>query len=394
MINSVFNYGSTGRICFDLAEVAKEYNYNVKVLYGRAESLDSRAIKISSDLDVYISMLQTRLFDNHGLCNKKETLRALKWIDEFKPDIIHLHNLHGYYINYEMLFNYIKQRNIPVVWTLHDCWAFTGHCSYYSLINCNKWKVQCSNCVQTKSYPASYVLDRSENNYKQKMDAFTNVHNMALVTPSKWLKGEVQESFLKNYPVKVIYNGLDLDVFKPVNSDFKKKHGLLKKKIILGVANIWSEHKGLKDFISLSKMIDETWKIVLVGVSKSQARNLPDNILSILRTNNINELVEIYSAADVFVNPSKQETMGMVTVEALACGTPVIVYNKTAVPEVVGENCGYVVETNPKDIYDKLNVIDNVDTKQCVLWAKQFDKRITYEKYMQLYKDLKRSNIE
>jgi len=328
-INSVCGIRSTGRICTDLAEVLEQNGHECKIAYGREsvpEKYQKYAIRIGSDFDVKMHALQSRLFDNSGFCSKRATEKFIEWVKEYNPDIIHLHNIHGYYINIEVLFNYLEEADKPVVWTLHDCWTFTGHCAHYSYVQCDKWKVGCNNCQQRKSYPSSFLFDHSRKNWLKKKALFTRVKNMTLVTPSKWLAGEVRQSFLNMYPVTVVPNGIDLNVFKPTPSNFRKKNNLEGKKIVLGVASAWNPLKGLNDFVALSKILDENYKIVLVGVTAKQKKKLPKDILAIERTNNVKELAEIYTAADVFLNPTYQDTYPTVNIEAQACGTPVVTY--------------------------------------------------------------------
>lgn len=357
-INSVCGYGSTGKICIDLAEKLLHEGNEVKIAYGRGRTDYSNAIKIGRPLDNYIHIMETRLFDNHGLASKRATAIFLKWADQYDPDCLWLHNLHGYYINYEMLFEWIKKRPQMIVkWTLHDCWSFTGHCTYFSMVNCDKWKSQCSNCCQKKQYPSSYIMDCSADNYNRKKKAFSNVQNMVLITPSAWLKKLVKQSFLGQYTVEVVKNTIDREIFHPRESNFREKYNLNDKIIILGVANIWTERKGYLDFIELSKLLDDRFRIFLVGLSKKQIKKLPSEIMGISRTRNQIELAEIYTAADVYVNPSREETYGLTNAEALACGTPTIVYKDTACEEVARENGGIVVEQNIMAIYDAIKSV-------------------------------------
>lgn len=331
MINSVCGIRSTGRICTDLAEVLEQNGHECKIAYGREtvpEKYQKYAVRIGSDFGVKLHALQSRIFDNAGFGSKRATERFVEWVKEYDPDVIHLHNIHGYYINIEVLFKYLAEANKPVVWTLHDCWSFTGHCAYFSYVGCDKWKTGCSKCIQKKSYPSCILFDRCKKNWLLKKDLFTSVKKMTLVTPSKWLASLVKESYLGKYLVKVIPNGIDLDVFKPSPSDFREKNGLVGKRIILGVASVWDKRKGFEDFIELSKIVDENTKIVLVGLSKAQLPNLPKNILGIERTDNAKELAKIYTAADVLFNPTYEDNFPTVNLEAQACGLPVISYGK------------------------------------------------------------------
>lgn len=344
-INSVCGIRSTGRICTDIAEALGQDGHECKIAYGREtvpEKYEKYAVRVGSDFGVKVHAGLSRIFDRSGFYSKKATKKFVKWIKEYDPDIIHLHNLHGYYINIKILFDYLKKANKPVIWTLHDCWPFTGHCSYFDYIGCNKWQTLCRRCPQKKKYPASLIFDNSEKNYKIKSKIFNGISNLTIVTPSEWLAQLLKQSFFKDYPVKVINNGIDLTVFKPTPSDFKEKNNLLDKKIILGVASVWDARKGLNDFVELSKLLDDAYKIVLVGISETQKRNLPTNILTISRTNSISELAEIYSASYVLFNPTYEDNYPTVNLEAQACGTPVITYNSGGSAESVPD--GNVVE--------------------------------------------------
>jgi glycosyltransferase involved in cell wall biosynthesis len=321
------------------------------------------------------------------------TKKLINKIIEASPDIIHLHNVHGYYLNVKLLFDFLADYNKPVVWTLHDCWSFTGHCAYFSYVGCDKWKSGCKNCPQKKSYPASILLDNSNKNYTQKKLAFNKLKNLTLVTPSYWLADTVKQSFLSDYTAKTIYNGIDLEIFKPTESDFKKRFGIEDKKILLGVANIWEPRKGFDDFISLSKIISDEYVIVMVGLNKDQIKGLPSNIIGIERTESITELAEIYSSADVYINTSVEETMGLTTVEALATGTPAIVYDKTAVPEIVDEKSGVVISAGDvQGIYDAVCGI-NIKAEDCVNRAREFEKNDKYGEYYNLYKEILSKNL-
>ena len=345
-INAVCGTGSTGKICAELAEKYELDGCEVKIAYGRhayvPEKYQKYAVRIGSDLDVKLHAVLTRLTDKHGLGSKKATKEFLEWAEEYSPDLLWLHNIHGYYINYEMLFAWIKKHpEMEVKWTLHDCWAFTGHCSHFSFVKCYQWKSKCEKCVQKDSYPTSFV-DNCKDNFLRKKDTFTGVNNMTIITPSKWLADLVKESFLGDYPVEVIHNTINTNIFKQTPSDFRQRYGIENKKMILGVANVWEERKGFDDFIKLSAMLDERYVIVLVGLNDKQLKNLPKNIIGIKRTNGQKELAEIYTAADVFVNPTYEDNYPTVNLEAQACGTPVITYRTGGSPESVPEE--YVVE--------------------------------------------------
>lgn len=392
-INSVCGIGSTGRIATDIHNMLIEQGHESYIAYGRdlPRNCDN-AIRIGNKIDNYAHVLLTRLFDKHGFGSIKATEEFIKKVEEIDPDVIHLHNIHGYYINIEVLFDYLKEADKPVIWTLHDCWAFTGHCAHFDYVGCEKWKTGCYDCPEKKSYPSSRLLDKSKQNYLKKKEIFTGVKNMTIVTPSSWLAELVRESFLGEYPVKVINNGIDLKIFKPTKSNFREKYNIEDKFIILGVANVWDRRKGFDYFIELSKLIKKDEIIVMVGLTEKQKRSLPDNIIGITRTNDVNELVEIYTAADYFLNPSLEETMGLVTVEALACGTPVIVSNSTAVPEVVNEKCGKIVlDNSTKGFYSAIvNNDRDFSSIECIKQAQKYDKQKMYKKYLNLYNEVNR----
>ena len=328
MINSVCGIRSTGRICTDIAEELEKQGHDVKIAYGREtvpEKYQKYAVRIGTDLDVKLHGIKTRLFDRHGFGSKRATKKFIKWVEEYDPDVIHLHNLHGYYINIKILFDYLKKANKKVVWTLHDCWAITGHCTHFSLASCEKWKTACNCCPNKKEYPKSKLFDNSKKNYICKKSLFTGIKNMVVVTPSEWLKDLVKQSFLADYEVKCIHNGIDLDIFRPTESDFKKCNALEDKKVVLSVSSVWNERKGFYDVIKLAELLPD-YRVVIVGVDEAQKSELPCNIIGITRTNNVVELAEIYSAADVFVNLTYEDNYPTVNLEALACGTPVITY--------------------------------------------------------------------
>lgn len=391
MINSSCGVGSTGRICTDLADALENDGNIVKIAYGRVTNGDKRGVLIGNKISIIQHVIITRLFDKHGLGSKRATQKFINWVELYNPDIIHLHNLHGYYLNYEILFNYLNKTNKKVIWTLHDCWPYTGHCAYYSNVDCNNWERKCRKCSYCNVYPKSICISNSKNNYERKEKSFLGNDNLIFVTPSKWLEKEVKKSFLKKYRIYQIYNGIDLEKFRPIESNFRKEYHLIGKKIILGVANIWTEHKGLKDFVKLSDMLDDEYRIVLVGELEKKILGNRNNIIHIEKTNCIEELAKIYTAADVFFNPSRQETMGLVTVEAMACGTPVITYNLTAVPEVVGKEVGVVVDANSNYVIEEvINIIKELNYNRdfCVNWAKKFEKNKQYQKYLKLYYDI------
>ena len=337
-INSVCGVGSTGKIAQNLYHGLKAEGHECKIAWGRRYGgtvpLED-TIRIGSKFDHYRHGLATRLWDRHGFAARGATQYFLDKVEKYAPDIIHLHNIHGYYIHIGLLFHFLSEYGKPVVWTLHDCWSFTGHCSYFDFVGCAKWKVQCHDCTQTKSYPKSLGYDNSIWNYQKKKELFTSIPKMTLVSPSHWLAGLVKQSFLAKYPIEVIHNGIDRNIFKPTPSNLRERFGLMNKKIVLGVANVWSERKGFNDMLKLADLLPTEYQIVMVGVSKKQKDKLPQNILGIIRTDSPQELAQWYTTADVFVNPTYEDNFPTVNLEAQACGTPVVTYDSGGSPECV-----------------------------------------------------------
>ena len=352
-INSVAGVGSTGRIAADKCRELMREGHDCVLAYGRTcgNCDDITTVRIGGDLDFKIHGVMNRIFDNQGFNSAAATRRFLKWVRDYDPDVIWLHNIHGYYIHVGLLFEYLRFSGKKIIWTLHDCWSFTGHCAYFDYVGCSKWKTGCEKCPQKKNYPASLLVDGSRENYESKKYHFTGIPNLTLQVPSQWLADRVRAGFLGEYPVEVVYNTVNREVFRPTPSDFREKHDLRDKIMLLGVANIWEERKGLKDFVALAKLLDDRYKIVLVGLTPEQSRNLPSNILCLPRTDNICQLVEIYSTADYYINPSVEETFGMTTLEALYCGTTPIVYQGTACEEIVREFGGIAVPSGAENIY-------------------------------------------
>ncbi len=371
IINSVCGYGSTGRIVTDLAKQYIAEGHECRIAYGRKdvpEEYRDISYRIGTYWNVRFNALKARIFDNEAFNAKNETKKFIKWANNYNPDIVWLHNLHGYYINIELLFEWIKTRpHMKIKWTLHDCWAFTGHCAYFSYEKCDKWKNACHHCQQKRRYPSGILFDSSKKNFLRKKECFSGVKNMTLITPSYWLKSLAKESFLGRYPIEAVHNTIDTSVFKPTKSEFRKRYNLNDQIIVLGVASIWEERKGMDVFVELSKCLEAPYRIILVGLTEKQMKKMPDNILCLPRTNSKKELAEIYSAADVFLNPSKEETFGVTTIEALSCGTYPIVYKGTACEEVVGHYGGIAVEQNlsaiVKAIYQVTNHHFKIETR-------------------------------
>lgn len=386
---NIFGNLSTGKIAVDIYRKLVSEGHQGVIAFARNSIPDDVPyIKIGNKFSIYCDGVLTRLTDRAGFYSQNATKKLIEEIKKYDPDIIHLHNLHGYYINVELLFKFLKQYKKSVVWTLHDCWAFTGHCCYYSMVNCERWREGCYNCPQKKSYPSSYLLDNSNDNYRRKKELFTSIPDLHLVTVSKWLENEVKQSFLKAIPCTTIYNGIDTKVFRYTESNFREEKGLTGKFIILGVASTWDKRKGLEDFLKLADLLSDEYRIVIVGVGKKEQQKLKANMIGIERTNNVQELVKIYSAADVFFNASIEETFGLPTVEAISCGTPSIVYNTTALPETVTSENGVVVEKNNVTlVYEIIKKIKNKEI-EFKIKGTVFSKDYYFNKYIELYTEL------
>lgn len=390
------NSGSVGRIAEQIGEKVINENWESYITYARNNRVStSKTIKIGTKSDVLWHGVMTRIFDNHAFESKRATRNLLRDIDKINPDIIHLHHLHGYFINIEILFNYLKNKNIPIVWTFHDCWSYTGHCAYYSYVNCNKWETHCHSCPQKTEYPKSILFDRSKKNYTQKKKLF-NLVKSTIVPVSHWLGNEVKKSFLKNQDIRVIQNGIDINIFRPQENldELQDVYNVQDKFVILGVASTWEKRKGLQEFIKLSKIIPDDVQIILVGISKNQKKELPSGIIAIERTENVNQLADLYSLADVFVNPTLEEALGLTNIEAQACGTPVITYNSGGSPETVSPATGMVIEK--ENTVELLKAIMSVKDKgknfyseNCRKRAEQFfDKDDRFNDYIELYKEI------
>lgn len=348
LINTVCGAGSTGKICEGLADILSNSGHDSVIAYGRQTSFLKKdrceTFAIDSRWEILSHALSSRIFDNQGLCSGRGTRALLQKIQAYEPDIIHLHNLHGYYINYLELFAFLKNYNKPVIWTLHDCWAITGHCAHFDYIGCNRWVRGCEKCPQKKEYPASYVFDMSKRNYELKKKSFSGVEKMILVTPSEWLKKIVEQSYLNEYKIQVINNGIDTDTFRPTKSDLRSKYGFADKKIVLGVSVGWAPAKHLDYLAKLSEDLIDTHIIVAIGVEKKVRDILPPQMIALGLITNPVELAQWYTEADVFVNPTMEDTYPTVNLEAQACGTPVVTFKTGGSPECIKEGYGVAVE--------------------------------------------------
>lgn len=390
-INSVCGYGSTGRIAADLSRYLTQSGDDCLIAYGRGHAPDDvKSIRIGTDFDVNLHGVCSRITDKHGFYSKRATQRFIQQAREYHPDIIHLHNLHGYYLHLPTLFEWLRECGKPVVWTLHDCWAFTGHCSHFDFVGCDRWKTSCHDCPQKREYPASYVFDRSDWNYEQKKKMFSSLHNLTIITPSYWLKNLVQDSFLGKYRVDAIHNGIDLSVFHPIESDFRKQHGLHNKFVAMGAAGTWTQRKGLQYLLELADCLEDNYKVIIAGLSKKQIDELPPHILGIPKTQNALQLAQIYSAADVFLNPTLEDTFPTTNMEAIACATPVITFNTGGCKECITKDTGIVIEkTNTADLVMWVRYLcanpDFFSDKKLLAKAQDFDDALCNESYLRLY---------
>lgn len=369
---------STGKIASDLALSLINSGHESIVAYGRDyKDVGVPTYKIGTHFGVYIHAGLSRIFDSCGLHSVIATKKLINHIKEYNPDIIHLHNIHGYYLNYKVLFNFLSKYNKPVVWTLHDCWAFTGHCAHFELAHCYKWKSCCNNCSCLNKYPRS-IFDFSRRNYKIKRKMFSNLDNLTIVTPSEWLANYVAESFLSKNKIEVINNGIDTEVFIPKKTQIFEKYLHTTKKILLAVASSWSEEKGLLDYYKLADCLGDEYLIFMIGLKKEQISKLPKNMFGIEKTFNVSDLVEMYSSAYAFINFTYEDNYPTVNLEAQACGLPVITYKTGGSPEsCLPEQC---IEKG-----DILSVSKLLKEQLRVNMKQDFSKERMLDKYLQLY---------
>lgn len=398
LVNTVVGTGSVGRLTEGLYHALEDNGYECLVAYGRGNApAGMNAYRIDQDMDVYIHGGLSRLTDRHGFYSKHATREFINVIEEFNPDIIHFHNVHGYYLHIGILFEYLKQKDIRIIWTLHDCWTFTGHCSHFEYIGCNKWTTGCYACEQLSEYPKSLGKDNSERNYKDKKELFTGFDNLTIVTPSWWLAGRVEQSFMGEYHTTVVPTGIDLNMFYPIKEERKSDNlifrlrnnlNLRNKNVLLGVANPWRERKGLLQFVNLAKMISERCVIILVGLNDEQLSNLPDNIIGIGHTDSTEELAALYSLADIYVNLTLEDTFPTTNIEALACGTPVVTYRSGGSEESLDDSCGIAVEKN--SVQGVVAAIDTILSQKgvaytqedCLRRARLYAKEYRFEEYI------------
>lgn len=389
---------STGKIMKEIGDLAMANGWESYIAYSKGRdgvpAATSKLVPVGDKLSVALHGLETRLFDRHGLGSRIATKKFIRDIKRIDPDVIHIHNIHGYFLNYKILFDYLSKCGKPVIWTVHDCWLYTGHCYYYSAAGCDKWKNGCGNCPQKKAFPTSLLVDRSAGNFKDKSKAFNSVDNIKIVPVSDWIRSETSHSFLSSKPFQVIHNGIDTSIFTPMDdSAIRQKYGLGDKHIILALASIWVKEKGFEDMLHLAQMVKEDEVVVMVGkMTQEQMNLLPETVVRIARTDNQQELAALYSAATVFVNPTWQDNYPTVNLESIACGTPVVTYNTGGSPEsIVEDETGFVMEQG--DISGLVACIRFIEqngkerySAKCREYAlAHFRKEDRYREYLELY---------
>lgn len=381
---NTFPYKATGNIMLSIHRALKEASIESYVVWGRGrDGEDESEIVIKDEVGTIIHGLITRITDKTGFSSSRATTALLRKIKEINPDIIHLHNVHGYYLNIEMLFKYIKDNEVKVVWTMHDCWPITGHCAYFDMVACKKWINGCYSCPQKRTYPTSLLFDASKWNWKKKKELFSGL-NLTVITPSKWLQEIMKESFLGYADVKVINNGIDTDIYKPVSSSKYQLKQAEGKKLILGVASEWTERKGLHDFYELRKLLaNDEYAIALVGLTEKQVQELPDGLIGIKRTQNVEELVSLYSQAAFFINPTYEDNFPTTNLEAIACGTAVITYQTGGSPETIEPGTGYVVEKG--NVEEIARIIKSSEFKMVTKIDVKYTKKSMIQQYINIY---------
>lgn len=389
---NAYDFGSTGKIMLGIAEVSRNQGIDAYTFSSSRGSKGAKAGHYCFDraIDYKIHMGMGMFFGFETDFSYLATKRLIKRLEEIKPDIIHLHNTHGWYLNHPLLFKYIKKNNIKIIWTLHDCWTFTGRCPYFTITGCDRWKTGCKSCVYDKKmYPASFWFDTTRRQYKNKKAMFCGISDMTIVTPSCWLSELVKESYLGDYDTRVINNGINLNLFRPYESNFKNRHGIEDKKVILGISMNWGERKGFDTMLELAKRLDSSYSMVLVGTLPKDAGELPPNIIHIERTANQEELAKIYSIADVFANPTREDNFPTVNIEALACGTPVVTFKTGGSPESLDSTCGSIVDYNDTDAFveEVKRVCDEkpYSFEDCRKRAECFDMNDKFLEYVDLY---------
>lgn len=397
-LNTFCGIKSTGRIATDIATLVEKQGGECLIGYGAEtvpKHLSRFAYRIGEKWGRKIHAARRKLLDQEGYGSRFATRRLIRKIKDFAPDVIHLHNIHGCYLHFATLFAYLKESKIPVVWTLHDCWTFTGHCAYFDAVGCQKWRTECHHCVQQKSYPINQGLDGSRRNHRKKKQWFGDLPNLTIVTPCEWLMTVVDQSHMAYAKQKVIINGVDLKTFHPVKSDIRARYQLEDHYVVLSIASEWDDRKGLPYLIKAAQNLGDAYRFVVIGLSEEQVSTLPSQMIGITHTQDVNELASWYTTADCFANPTLEDNMPMVNLEALACGTPVVVFDTGGCPEAVDEHSGIVVEKGNQQALQEA-IVRCCESKnderqtQCLARAELFSADRTFQQYIELYEELSR----
>lgn len=391
---------STGRIMRELGELAQAAGWESYIAYSRARdgvpTHSSKLVPVGNGLDLLLHWLATRLFDAHGLMSRCATRQLIRRIREIDPDVVHIHNVHGYFLHYPLLCNFLSERGKPVIWTVHDCWLFTGHCYHYAAAGCDRWQTECHHCPQKRAFPTSWLLDRSRRNFAAKQKAIGGIRNLTLVTVSDWMRREVGKSFLKDKTCRIIHNGIDLDVFQPrPGTDVRSRYGIPAGPFVLAVASIWLPEKGIPDLVRLRELLDPGVSLVIVGrLGAEQTSTFPAQVITIPRTSDATALAELYSEAAALVNPTWQDNYPTVNLEAIACGTPVVTYRTGGSIESITPDTGFVVQQG--DVVSLSACIRHIlergkehFTGPCREYAlRHFSRTDRFQDYIRLYEDL------
>lgn len=393
-LNTFCGVKSTGRIAAEIAKLVQSDGGECRIGYGvPGISADSEpfAYRIGTPMERKLHGAMRKLLDAEGCGSILGTEQLIREMRHFSPDLIHLHNLHGCYLNLDRLFCELARLNKPVVWTLHDCWPFTGHCAYFDYAGCDRWQTQCRDCPQKAGYPTCIGLSRAKQNFERKKQIFTQLQNLTFVAPCQWMTQPLGRSFLNHYPVRVIPNGVNLEVFKPVSSDLRSQYDIGEKKLVLSVASEWDERKGLRYLLEARQKLGTEYCFAVIGLSEQQAADLPEGMIGLPHTANATELAAWYTAADCLANPTMEDNMPMVNLEALACGTPIAVFETGGCPEAVGD-CGLIVpQGDVQALCDAIRQLCDMKpaiSARCLERAKEFDSQKTFQSYLELYKEL------
>ncbi|MBO5480982.1 MAG: glycosyltransferase [Clostridia bacterium] len=397
-INAVYGTGSTGRIVADISDTIKRAGGESFVAYQSTIEPVENAFVMGSSFTRKVDALRARVFGLQAYGSKRATKRLLRWMDEIKPDVVHLHNLHSHYIHLPLLCKYLAKKDIPTVITLHDCWFFTGKCTHYTSAKCNKWQTGCGNCPQLKKDIPSWLFDRTAKMWKDKKELFSAIPRLAVIGVSDWITNEAKKSFLQNAKIiQRIYNWIDLQTFYPREENIREQYHLPKDKfLIFCIGAGWNNRmEKWRDLLRLAQKLPSNMHIVLGG-SVQSPQDLPDNITSIGYIHSTENLAKLYAGVDAYVHLSREDTFGKVIAEAMACGTPAVVYNATACPELVGKGCGYVVKTGDIDgICVALQMIQekgkSAYLEKCVAYVREhFEKEKLIEDTVALYEAVQR----